>query len=238
MKHLKPDEYVQTTSVPAFSTIATGFWIAQYSLHNPASDLAVYANTAPRKHDSSRQAENCGEKLVYAELANGVPVFTVNSGHSLSFVRDAIQNLYEVETSDSGSQFRSRDFFPEAIAGIMEDDQKYVGRKLDPSAIPNIPDRRIAFIDGYGNIKTTVRESELCLKTGTRLDISIDGKVLDARYEDNTFEVGEGELSFAPGSSGGEEAFLEVFLRGGSAAKKFGSPEAGDKIEIEKKATV
>ena len=44
-----PSITVQTTAVPPFSTVATGFWIEQLGLHNPAfDDLLVYSNTAPR----------------------------------------------------------------------------------------------------------------------------------------------------------------------------------------------
>jgi len=70
---------VHPTAVPAFSSIATGFWIAQYGLYNPAfKDLAIYANTAPRKDDTDPQHDNRGEELVHSELDNGVPVIAVN----------------------------------------------------------------------------------------------------------------------------------------------------------------
>jgi hypothetical protein len=42
---------VVRTSVPAFSTIATGFWTAQYALVNPVDGMIIYTNTAPRRDD-------------------------------------------------------------------------------------------------------------------------------------------------------------------------------------------
>ncbi len=60
-----------------------------------------------------------------------------------------------------------------------------------------------------------------------------------ATVSDGTFEVPEGELSFAPGSSGwrlragGSRRFYELFLRGGGAARHFRGPGTGAVVEIE-----
>ncbi|CAN5127239.1 hypothetical protein BH24ACT19_BH24ACT19_04330 [soil metagenome] len=55
---------------------------------------------------------------------------------------------------------------------------------------------------------------------------------------DGSFEVEEGNLAFAPGSSGWtvegrETVWIELFLRGGSAWEEFGRPPAGSEIELE-----
>ena len=42
---------VNATSVPAFSTIATGMWISQFATVNAYTGLIVYSNTAPRITD-------------------------------------------------------------------------------------------------------------------------------------------------------------------------------------------
>ncbi len=50
--------------------------------------------------------------------------------------------------------------------------------------------------------------------------------------------VAEGELALAPGSSGwplrdgGERRFLELFLRGGSAAARLGRPPTGTPVVV------
>lgn len=233
LKSENRDIQVQTMSMPGFSTVATGFWIRQVGLENPKLDNSViYANTAPRKHDEEAQVENCGRELVYAELENGVPVLTVNSKYCLSFVRNSITELREVNIPEKGSQFRSRDFFPEAVAGILEGDESYLGDEIEISCIPESPENHVAFVDGYGNIKTTIRESEIDLEAGETIKVDIGGKTREAVYEDGTFSVDQGELAFAPGSSGGEDSFMELFLRGGSAADSFKSPETGQKIEM------
>src|SRR5665213_2689591 len=78
------------TSVPAFSTLAAGFCIAQLALNEPARDMVVYHNVAPRDDDDEmkRAQPTGGERLAFARLDNGVRVIGVNSGFSLSFIRD------------------------------------------------------------------------------------------------------------------------------------------------------
>jgi len=154
----------------------------------------------------------------------------VNSGHCFSFVRDQLEAFHEVNVSNSGSQFRSRDNYPEAVIRIMEGDQSYVGPKLDPGIIPEIPTNQVAWVDGYGNIKTTIRRSEVDFKNGELIQILLNGARRTAWFADGTFEVHEGDLAFAPGSSGGDDRFLEIFLRGGNARKSFYKARVGQEI--------
>ncbi len=225
---------VQKTSMPRFSTIATGFWINQLAVNNPEiSDAAVYANTAPRKHDEEAQKQNSGEELVYADIEGGLPVIAVNSGYSLSFIKKNVKELRKVDVPSEGSQFRSRDYFPEAVADILNDEKDSVGEKISLENIPERPKNRVAFIDGYGNIKTSIRHSEVDMREGSPVHVEIDGVSKKIFYESGTFSVPEGEISFAPGSSGGSDPFMEIFYRGGSAAEKFGKPDTGQKIKIQ-----
>jgi hypothetical protein len=54
-----------------------------------------------------------------------------------------------------------------------------------------------------------------------------------AWYSNGTFSVMEGELAFAPGSSGGKDPFMELFLRGLSAWKEMGKPAIEEEFAIE-----
>ncbi|MDY6777853.1 MAG: SAM hydroxide adenosyltransferase [Candidatus Nanohaloarchaea archaeon] len=228
-----PNIQVHPTAVPSFSTIATGFWIAQLGYHNPAFDgLGIYSNTAPRKHDSNEQPDNRGEELVYARLENNVPVIAVNAGYNLSFIRNHISELRALDIPQSGSQFRSRDFFPEAVISILQGDKDHLAEELNVDSIPEPPDSQVAFIDGYGNIKTTLRQSTIDIEPGSKLAVRINGTEQQAHYRTNTFHIEEGDLAIAPGSSGGEDRFIEIFLRGGSAADQFQQPTPGDQINL------
>lgn len=225
---------VVRTSVPPFSTIATGFWTAQYALQNAFPGLVIYTNTAPRKDNKASRIENEGEHLAYALLKNGVKVIGVNAGHSFTFIKQYIQEFYAVNVANKGSQFRSRDFYPEAVIGIMKGDTKFIGQKLDWGRLYEVPERRVAWIDGYGNMKTTVRESDMKkYKAGQPLLITFGNMKRTAWYTNGTFSVMEGELAFAPGSSGGKDPFMELFLRGLSAWKELGKPDIESEFTIE-----
>lgn len=234
LRALSATVIVHTTSVPSFNTIATGFWTAQFSLVNWFPEMIVYTNTAPRKDNKEGRTENEGEKLVYATLKNGAKIVGVNAGYCFSFVKDVTKELCEVNVPSKGSQFRSRDFFPEAVIGIAHDEKKYIGKKINISDIPDIPKDKIAWVDGYGNIKTTIRLSEMKkFKSGTPLLISLGNMKRTAWFSDGTFSVREGELAFAPGSSGGKDRFMELFLRGLSAWKELGKPTGEEILSVE-----
>lgn len=232
---LSPGVQVFPTSVPSFNTIATGFLTLQYSLINTFPEMIIYTNTAPRKDNAEKRKDNEGEKLVYARLKNGVKVVGVNAGHCFSFIKNDIAELRSINVANKGSQFRSRDFFPEAVIGIARDDSKYIGEKLDIKNIPEIPEGRIGWVDGYGNIKTTTRQSQMVgkYKPGQPLLVSLGSMKRTAFFSDGTFSVREGELAFAPGSSGGEDRFMELFLRGLSAWKELGKPTGEELLTIE-----
>lgn len=237
LKTLNQNLQIHPTSVPAFSTIATGFWIAQYAKGSQPENFFIYANTAPRKDEKQKRKNNAGEKLVYARLKNGCQVVAVNSGFSFSFLREEISQLHLVKIPNQGSQFRSRDYYPQAVNGIINQEHDlYLGEKIDPlNSIPELPTNRLAFADGYGNMKTTIAKSEIKFKPGDKVKILLNQVKRLGTYASGNFEVKEGELAFAPGSSGkkGEE-FLEIFLRGGSAWELFSQPKIESEILFEK----
>lgn len=229
-----PDAYIHDTSVFPFSTIETGFWTYQFALSPHPEGMIIYTNCAPRKDKKEIRVDNEGEKLVYARLKNGVEVVGVNSGYSFSFVKPHIEEFRLVDVEDKGSQFRSRDYFPLIVGKVARKDYSFKLKELDVSAIPDYPKNTIVAIDGYGNIKTSYHEDELNLKPGDFVSVKIGKWTHTASYVDGTFYVKEGQLAFAKGSSGHDEKFMEIFLRSGSAKKRFNNPEPGDTIEITK----
>ncbi|BAY79312.1 hypothetical protein NIES25_57960 (plasmid) [Nostoc linckia NIES-25] len=231
-----PHAQIHLLSVPPFSTLATGFWIAQLGLNPGPGDRLIYHNCAPRQDDPEARRDNEGEGLTYALLSNGVKVVGVFAGYTLSFIKGHTQELRAVNVSRGGSQFRSRDVFPVAAAAIMREDFSLLGDRLNNDQIPDVPPDRIAWIDGYGNIKTTIPAHTLNLQPQSKIVIRIGDVVSDAVYSDGSFKVPEGTLAFAPGSSGwsvGESTplrFLELFLRGGSAWERFGRPRVNQQV--------
>lgn len=231
-----PQAQIHELSVPPFSTLATGFWIAQLGLNPGAPERMIYHNCAPRQDDPEARRDNEGEGLTYALLPNGVKVVGVNAGYTLSFIKNHAKVLHTIDVSRRGSQFRSRDVFPPAVAAIAREDFSLLGDVLEPSQIPDIPLDRIAWVDGYGNIKTTIPSDTVTLAPETKIVIRIGDVVSDAIYSDGSFKVPEGTLAFAPGSSGWQSPegqplrWIELFLRGGSAWERFNRPRMGQTI--------
>jgi S-adenosylmethionine hydrolase len=221
---LDPNSTILPTSVPPFSTLATGFWTYQFALVNPIPEMMIYTNTAPRKDNKESREKNEGEKLVYAKLKNGVTVVGVNAKYCFSFIKPEIAELHIVNVANKGSQFRSRDFYPEAVIGIANGNASYIGDSISVDSIPDPSIKAIAWIDGYGNMKTSVRQSSVSFSPGQTVLVEMNGMKRTAYFTDGTFAVREGELAFAPGSTGGNDRFMELFLRGLSAWVEFGKP--------------
>lgn len=234
IKTFIPNSYVYPQSVPAFSTVSTGFWIRQISISPNLKNTYIFSNTAPRKHDKAEQKNNHGEHLMYAKLKNGFEIMAVNSGYNLSFIKDEIKSLHEVKVKNEGSQFRSRDFYPQAVANMAKGNKSFIGKREDINTIPDYPTNVVASIDGYGNIKTTLRLSQVKLNPGQPVVIEINNQKHLATYTDGVFNIKDGELAFAPGSSGNNDRFMEFFVRGGNAYKLFDEPQVETEFKINK----
>lgn len=240
-----PDKFrLHVTSVPSFNTVATAFVVAQLGLkprtESWEGERIVYANCAPRKDRGSARTNNEGEGLLYGVLDNGTKVVAVNSGYSMSLLRDHLIELHETKIRKDGSQFRSRDNFPPLVGAVAchADLKEYLGRKLDPKkVIPEILSGVVGYIDSFGNIKTTFRASDsdlASLQPGAKVKIRVAGamQARTATLVTGSFNIEEGELALSPGSSGYDNRFWELFQRGGSAAKEFDMPVIGAEIKI------
>ena len=127
------DYKLDLTNVPAFDTYATGFKLAQLALNSAlGEDHVFYVNTAPRKDKKSARINNEGEGLVYVQLNNGVHIVAVNSGYSLTFIKPFAKAIRELKVDKAGSQFRSRDIFPQAVGAILRGDMSIVGNRPLP----------------------------------------------------------------------------------------------------------
>lgn len=169
---------------------------------------------------------------MYVKLKNGFEIVAVNAGYNLSFIKPYIVKFNHVTTENEGSQFRSRDKYPKAVAQMIKGNRSFIGKAEKTNIIPDAPTNLIASIDGYGNMKTSIRELDVNFKPGEKLTVEINRKRHVAIYTDGIFNIREGELCFAPGSSGYENRFLEIFLRGGSAKRLFDNPEVEAQVKI------
>jgi len=233
-----PDAEPILTPVPAFATVAAGFCIAQLGLNEAPAGTIIYHNVAPREDDEQARAGNAGERLAFARLHTGVRVIGVNAGYAFSFVRESAVELRWASVAAEGSQFRSRDLFPQAAAAIALGQPDALAEPIEPADIPDIPENCIAYIDGYGNLKTTIKHGANHYSEGSAVRVKIGEQEQEAIASDGSFAVKPGQLAFAPGSSGwtnpqGEETrWMELFLRGGNACESFGRPSVGAGINF------
>ncbi|MEK7165692.1 MAG: hypothetical protein AAB874_02695, partial [Patescibacteria group bacterium] len=227
LKFLAPQSQINPVAVPKFSTIATGLWIAQLATVNAFGGLVIYSNTAPRKkageHEDMTYKGKFGH-LAYTILENGVYVIAVHYGYAFSFLKKRMKNFRLVNVSNVGTQFRSRDNYPDAVIGLVKGDKKYQGEVIPFGTIPDEPENILGFIDGYGNLKTTNRISKLNYKSGDKIRITLNGVTHVATVADQAYHVADGELVYAPGSTGGEDRFQEIWVRNGSAYEVFDRP--------------
>ncbi len=219
-------------AVPPFSTLSTGFWIAQMGLENAYPGMVIFSNTAPRgTPEAIRWQGDERQRLLFGILDTGVPVCAISTGYNWSFVKHRLSALYELNIANSGSQFRSRDIYPQALARILARDESIIGNVVDPTLIPDVPLDRLAYTDGYGNIKTTTRASQFKTFLLTQRLLKIRIGSASAVVYNHLFgqEAGVDDLGLVGGSSGGkEDPFLEIIKRGGSAAYVFGNPSVYD----------
>lgn len=232
LQSLLPGAHVLPQSVPAFSTLNTGFWTYQFAMTKNLKNTFIYSNTAPRAEEKEAQKNNRGEKLTYAKLKNGFEVIGVNAKYVFSFIKPYIKEFCLVNVENEGSQFRSRDKFPVGVARMIQEDGDFKGESLDISLIPDVPIDTVASVDGYGNIKTTTRLSQTSFTPGQNLKITINNKAHDCVFTDGTFNIRSGQIAFAPGSSGHEDKFMEIFHRGGNASILF------DNVHVETPFTI
>lgn len=233
------DYHWHITSVHSFDTISTGFALAQLGNQSRSlrpHDTVVYANCAPRKDRSEARANNEGEGLLYGVLRSGTRILVVNSGYSMSFVRDELEELWSVKVETGGSQFRSRDNFPIIVGQTCKGDTSFLGEQLNPAeVIPSAPSSAIGYIDSFGNLKTTLREGDAVLQNlrpGQRVGVEINGVEMTATVASGSFNVQEGDIALAPGSSGHSRKYWEIFQRGGSAWHTYKKPRPGAAISV------
>jgi hypothetical protein len=232
-----PDAEPVLTPVPPFATLAAGFCVAQLGLNEAPAGTIIYHNVAPRADDEEARTGNAGERLAFARLPTGVRVIGVNAGYAFSFVREAAEELRWAAVAAEGSQFRSRDLFPQAAAAIALGQPDALADKLRRTDIPTVPRGRVAYVDGYGNLKTTIAAADDA-RPGAVVRVRVGDAEQEAVASDGSFAVESGQLAFAPGSSGWTPAggaatrWMELFLRGGNAWEAFGRPPIGARIRI------
>ncbi len=239
LTHL-PSAQIVCTPVPPFATLAAGFVAAQLAAARAPHGTLVFVNVAPRRDDRAARIDNDGERLLWTRSPSGVDVVGVDAGATFAFLAELVDEVRVLDCATRGSQFRSRDLFPDAVARVAAGDPDVFGDRVAREALPAVPTGRIAYVDGFGNLKTTWRWGELPagLAAGDDVRVTIGGRPREGRVAGGAFAVPEGTLAVAPGSSGyalrsgAAVRWVEVFARGGSASAAFDGVHVGDAVDL------
>lgn len=231
---------LHNTSIPSLDTMALGFVTGQLAYAPTPGRTVIFGNCAPRRGSQKASVNNKDHGIVYAKLKNGVEIINVFSEYAFGFVKKDIVALHDVNCPNEGSQFRSRDFFPKSVAKIVDGDYSELGESLDVSIIPDIPHNLVAWTDGFGNIKTTMRLSDLKamnVKPGQSVQVILNGVSMLGVISVGGFQVDRGVLAVNTGSSGYDDPFIEFFLRvhqmaEKTAAVRFDYPVGGAPFEV------
>ncbi len=244
LEYLDHPESVQIhdLAVPPLDTMGLGFVTGQLALAPYSGRMVIYGNCAPRRTSKKARKDNIDHGVKYVRLRNGVEIINVYSEYAFGFVKDQIEVFHDLNVPNKGSQFRSRDFFPKAVAKIINGNYEDLGKQLDPANIPDIPHNLIAWTDGFGNLKTTMRLSDLekmGLEPGDKVQVILNGVSMLGVVSIGGFQVDRGVLAINAGSSGYDDPFIELFLRvhhlkEKTAAVRFDWPEVGTEFEIKK----
>lgn len=221
-------------AIPGMNTVVAGFKTAQLALNSTLGfGHIIHTNCAPRRNIVTNNSK--GEGVVLGILPNGVTLLTVSSGYSLAPFYDLIQSgdaqFFETRIPDSGSQFRSRDYFPDGAARlaryyqdvIADKGQEYVsgclkqgrfadiiegfefvGDRIDENHFNDLPTGSIYYIDNFGNMKLNIAHDDLTkqYKPGETLILSVNDQITEAVVGKAGFSLGEGILALTRGSSG------------------------------------
>lgn len=233
---------IHPTEVPPLDTMALGFVTAQYAFAPNKGKMVIYGNAAPRRDSAKAMKLNLDHGIKYARLKNGVEIVNVMSEYAFGFVKSEIVEFRDINCPNKGSQFRSRDFFPESVARIVDGDYSQLTTKLNVEDIPDIPHNLVAWTDGFGNIKTTMRKSDLDkmqFKPGEQVQVICNGVSMLGVIAQGGFTVDRGVLAVNAGSSGYDDPFVELFLRvhqmsEKTAAVRFDWPAGGTEVEIKR----
>lgn len=233
---------IHPTEVPPLDTMAIGFVTAQYAYAPHRGKMVIYGNAAPRRDSVKAKKSNIDHGIKYARLKNNVEIINVWSEYAYGFVKKDIVEFREIACPNSGSQFRSRDFFPERVARIVNGDHSDLTTELNIANIPEISHNLVAWTDGFGNIKTTMRKSDLDqmgFAIGQSVQVICNGVSMLGVIATGGFTVDRGVLAVNAGSSGYDDPFVELFLRvhqmsEKTAAVRFDYPAGGTEVEIKR----
>lgn len=213
VRQLFPAAHVAFYGVPIFATLSLSFLIAEGEWG--PNDLILF-NAAPRGEKDVSMTNASGE-LVFLRLQSGALAVGPDEGYALSLFAGEIVELYTDvadRSNTKGTQFRSAYVFPHLAHEFIErDGSGFAKRIINEWPIRRFEERRIVWIDSFGNLKLSAtdalaeREYHVrFLRSGTLLAETT------MPYRGRLTNVEQDELALITGSSFGERG-LEIVFR-------------------------
>lgn len=230
VKGVHPDAYVDfiplKSSTPDRQQHEASFVAAQLGANAKASSTHRALYVVPTEEAAAQFAAK--ESLYHATLDSGAQVISpVISAFSFA-------NLPFKQTGEGAI----RSFTQLAFDGAVRTPDVNIAALQVPGwkeRIPAADQNRIAYIDGYGNVKSS-RLFEQYQKSADTVSVQIPGsdrQLNTGTTTQTSFDTKRGQTNLSRGSSGwGEQRFTEVWIRNGNAAEALGNPEPGQEISI------
>jgi hypothetical protein len=222
-----PDAMVDVTAVEPLDTLAAGLWVARLALADgPPARLVV--------HDVAGADED--HELWVGRTDRGVLVIGPNAGWSWSFAVDELHGPCHVDVPELGSSLHTRDVLHAALAHLVAAHPHAIRAVVARDQVPPVPASAVACTDRHGNLETTIDRPPA--QIGQRLTVRVGEVSAAAIVAKSRSAIAEGELGLASGPvgwrtrAGAERRLLELFVRGGSAAERFGRPPSGTPVVI------
>lgn len=226
-------------------------------LGNP-QETVIFQNVDPRIVLTTKNDTNDNEKdiltqenfnrflhkLILMRLVNGIWVFGPNAQFNFSLIKNKIEKLYYYPNFEKGGQFRSRDLYSRICAHLLEESEDQLElEEITLEAIPPLSGFYIGHIDNFGNIKTTIKKSDLKGKVelNQKIKIKINNITQSVKYVNSLFADFPNQLIIYPGSSGQlDDPYLEISVwrtfenkdKQRTGSHYFNNPLPGDKIDL------
>ncbi len=185
----------------ASSTLKIGVMASELVFNTMRPDRLLLAlNCAPPdKKDGTR--DNRRNNFFFAQLRGNIFAGGTVNGFEFSYIRDEIEALYELSTTNNGSQFRSLEILPEHIVRFSLDDQRraliesgaLVPVKNDDieKIIPSVPDRsHVIEVDNFHNVKLFVsRHDREKMEKAKAVKIAFGSESIEFDPSDTPFQV-------------------------------------------------
>lgn len=230
------------------STIHTSFLIEQtfltVSRFGLPEETVIFQNTDPRINNNFFSSNPWNGKLLLLKLKNGLWVFGPNAGYDFSLIKKEITQVFYYPNFEKGGQFRSRDLYARLAAHFIEEKEDELNlEEISLDAIPSLTGYYVAHIDNFGNIKTTIKKSDLKgkIEYKEKLKVKINNIIREVTYVEGLFKYQPNQLIIYPGSSGAiDDPYLEISVwryfddenKDKTGSFYFKSPIPGDKIEL------